>query len=223
MKRSPMITASALALVVACATWVAAGDPYGIPGPQGPGAAGGGGGSAYFHAFLDPRDGISPPGTNSQSVATYDIRNGHPNMEFLASEEDAADGDATVYDDSVDFVFAVPQTYSTSNNVQLTLVWAADGATSGNVVWIVAAEAYGPAEIDLDSDSFDTSQTVTTTTSGTDGNTVSTVFTLTRAQFDDLDAGNLVRLRVTRDSNEALDTLAVRAQLYGVLVEEEAP
>lgn len=216
MKRSPVITASALALVVACATWVAAGDPYGIPGPQGPGAAGGGG-SALFHAFLDPRDGISPPGTSSLSVALYSIRNGHPMLEFPASEEDSTQ------DDSVDFVFRVPDTFTNTNNLQVKWVWSAEGATSGNVVWIVQVEAFGPALIDLDSDSFDTSQTVTTATSGTDGNTVESGIQFTVAEFDGVAAGNLVRLRLTRNSNEALDTLATRAQVFGVSVEEEAP
>lgn len=182
-----------------------------------------GGGSALFAAFLDPRDGISPPGTNSQSVAAYSIRNGHPCMEFPASEEDAADGDATVYDDSVDFVLRVPSTFSTSNNLQVDWVWSAEGATSGNVVWIVEVEAFGPALIDLDSDSFDTAQTVTTATSGTDGNTVTSSIQFTVAEFDGVAAGNLVRIRLTRNSNEALDTLAVRAQVYGMSVEEEAP
>ena len=181
------------------------------------GTDGGGGGSALFHAFLDPRDGISPPGTSSLSVALYSVRNGHPCMEFPASEEDSTQ------DDSVDFIFRVPSTFSTSNNLQVDWVWSAEGATSGNVVWIVEVEAFGPALIDLDSDSFDTAQTVTTATSGTDGNTVTSSIQFTVAEFDGVAAGNLVRIRLTRNSNEALDNLAVRAQVYGISVEEEAP
>lgn len=181
------------------------------------GTDGGGGGSALFHAFLDPRDGISPPGTSSLAVAVYSVRNGHPCMEFPASEEDSTQ------DDSVDFVLRVPSTFSTSNNLQVDWVWSAEGATSGNVVWIVEVEAFGPALIDLDSDSFDTAQTVTTATSGTDGNTVTSSIQFTVAEFDGVAAGNLVRIRLTRNSNEALDNLAVRAQVYGMSVEEEAP
>ena len=180
-------------------------------------AIGGGSGSALFAAFLDPRDGISPPGTSSLSVAAYSVRNGHPCMEFPASEEDSTQ------DDSVDFIFRVPSTFSTSNNLQVDWVWSAEGATSGNVVWIVEVEAFGPALIDLESDSFDTAQTVTTATSGTDGNTVESGIQHTVAEFDGVAAGNLVRIRLTRNSNEALDTLAVRAQVFGVSVEEEAP
>lgn len=176
-----------------------------------------GGGSALFSMHLDPRDGISPPGTSALSVSAYGVRNGHPCQEYPASEEDSTQ------DDSCDFVFAVPQGYDNANNIVIQIVWSAEGATSGNVVWIIEAEVYGPAAIDLDSDSFDTAQTVTTATSGTDGNTVTSTFTLPSSSVDGAGNADLLRLRVTRNSNEALDTLAVRAQVYMILVYEEAP
>jgi hypothetical protein len=177
----------------------------------------GGGGSSYFARFLDPRDGISPPGTSALSVSAYGIRNGHPCQEYPASEEDST------LDDSCDFVLQVPATYTSSNALRVSWVWSAEGATSGDVVWIVEVEKFGPATHDLDSDSFDTAQTVTTTTSGTDGNTVTSAIVHANADFDSVTAGDFVRLRLTRNSNESLDTCSVRAQVFGIVVAEEAP
>lgn len=176
-----------------------------------------GGGSALFSLWLDPRDGIAPPSTTY--AALYDLRNGHPNREFRPSDAP----DSNTEDDSIDFVLAVPVGYDNANNIVVQLIWSADGATSGNVVWILEAEVYGPGANDLDSSSFDTAQTVTTATHATDGGTATSTFTLPASSLDDAGSGDLLRLRVTRNSNEALDTLAVRAQLAGVLVYEEAP
>ena len=174
-------------------------------------------GSALFATWLDPRDGVAPAGTSSLAMALYSTRNGHPVQEFPASEEDATE------DDSCEWVFRLPSTFSSSNNLQIDLLWMAEGATSGDVVWYVEIEAFGATELDLDGSSFDAAQTVTTTTSGTDGNTVLSSFQLANADIDGAAGGDYVRVRITRNSNEAADTLAVRAQLLGVGVEEEAP
>ena len=179
-------------------------------------------GSALFSVWLDPRDGAPPAGANATNSSFIATRGGFYCQEFPASDEGAS-GDPGDADSACEWIFRLPSTFSSSNNVQVDLLWMAEGATTGDVIWLIEVEAFGATELDLDASSFDTAQSVTTTTSGTDGNTVLTSKQHTNAEFDGAAGGDYVRIRVSRDSTDAADTMAVRAQLLGVAIEEEAP
>jgi len=112
----------------------------------------------------------------------------------------------------------MPESYA-AGNIDVSLQWAGDGVTTGDVVWNVEWERVDTG-LDLDADSFATAQTATTTTSGTDGATVVTTITFTQAQADSVAAGERFRLRVTRDADNGSDTMAADAQVIGVWIEE---
>jgi hypothetical protein len=170
-------------------------------------------GSALPFLDLDMRDGYSYPGTSSLAMALHSTRNGHHVEEFPASEEDATQDDSALWQG------VMPDGYA-GGNLLVELTWAAEGATSGATVWLVSFERIGTA-LDIDADSFATALTVTTTTSGTDGIPVVSAITFTQAEADSIAGGECYRVHVVRNSNEALDTLAVRAQLLGLSIEEQ--
>jgi hypothetical protein len=92
-------------------------------------------------------------------------------------------------------------------------------ATTGNVKW--NAEVERTTAQDTDSDSFAAAQTATTTCSGTSGILVETSIQFTSgAQMDSVVAGERFRVRVSRDANDAGDTMAGNAQLLGFYVKE---
>jgi hypothetical protein len=159
--------------------------------------------SGETFAFLKPTD-AEPPSSN---YATLDQRNGHPVLEF----------DQTTNESAV-FSLFMPDSYA-GGGLTVELVWCSETA-SGDVDWDVAIERIGDAQQDIDSDGFAAVQsTDNNTVPGTSGNTDVTTITFTDgAQMDSVAAGEMFRLKVTRDA--ASDTLADDAQLLGVLVRE---
>lgn len=150
--------------------------------------------------FTFPAQAGFPPGSN---MATPVVRNTN-----LALAFDAAT-DETIY-----FRTVMPSDYA-AETITVTVHWRADSATSGAVKWNVAWEAMTG---DIDSDSFDTDQTGTTTTAGTAGNPNTTAITFTQAQADGITAEDEFRLRVTRDADDAGDTMTGDAHVTSVTV-----
>lgn len=151
------------------------------------------------------------PGNNeppSANFATLDSRNLHPCLDF-----DAATNESAV------FSAILPQHYD-GGGVTVYLHYALTSATSGDTDWDVAFERVGDQQLDIDSDSFASVQSVdNTTVPGTSGNVdvVSIAFT-DGAQMDSVAAGELFRLKVTRDA--ASDTATGDAELYAVEIRE---
>lgn len=156
------------------------------------------------YAVFSPLDNQAP----SASFATLTTRN---NIALLGFD-DAADENAI-------FVNALPEGASVGSGLTVNIKWAAASATTGNVVWVVAFMAMD-ATTDIDSDSFDTSATATTATLGTSGFTQTTSITITT--IDSLVAGVAYRLKVTRNADDAADTMAGDAQVSAVEVRSAA-
>jgi hypothetical protein len=93
-------------------------------------------------------------------------------------------------------------------------------ATSGTIGWLVAIERIGDSQLDIDSDSFAGDQTITAATvPATSGHVdVVSVNITNGANMDSLAAGELYRIRVTRDVSN--DTAAADAELHFVNVAE---
>jgi hypothetical protein len=135
-----------------------------------------------------------PPSTN---FATLDTRNNIG----VADYDDATD-------ESLFFMGIIPEAASLGSGLKIRLHWMATTATSGNVVWDVSLERM---TTDLDSDSFDTIASGTAAANGTSG--ILTVTEITLTTIDSVTAGDAFRLKVTRDANNASDTMTGDAEL----------
>ena len=136
----------------------------------------------------------NPPAT---AFATIDQRNSTAVLDF---------DDAT--DESAVFVSIIPEAASLGSGLKIRLHWIATSATSGNVVWDVSLERMNT---DLDADSFSTIASGTAAANGTSG--ILTVTEITLTTIDSVTAGDGFRLKVTRDANNASDTMTGDAEL----------
>jgi hypothetical protein len=160
------------------------------------------GGSKTYAVFVAGLEN-SPPST---AFATLDTRSSIPCLDF---------DDAT--DESAVFMGIIPEGASLGSGLKIRLHWMATTATSGNVVWDVSLERM---TTDLDSDSFDTIASGTAAANGTSG--ILTVTEITLATIDSVTAGDGFRLKVTRDANNASDTMTGDAELIAVEVRSAA-
>jgi hypothetical protein len=159
------------------------------------------GGSKTLATFT-PRD-HQPPAT---AFATLDTRNSIAVLDF----------DPTT-DESAHFVSIIPEGANLASGLKIRLLWTATSATSGDCVWDASLERLNT---DIDSDSFDTLASVTTTTNATSGIPNSSEITLTT--IDSVTAGDGFRLKITRDANNASDTMTGDAELIAVEVQQVA-
>jgi len=151
-----------------------------------------GGGTKTYAVFTAEHN--QPTAT---AFATLDTRNSIAVLDF---------DDAT--DESAVFVGIIPEAASLGSGLKIRLHWMATTATSGNVVWDVSLERM---TTDLDSDSFDTIASGTAAANGTSG--ILTVTEITLTTIDSVTAGDGYRLKITRDANNASDTMTGDAEL----------
>lgn len=147
----------------------------------------------------------------SSAYATADLRNGHPVLLF----DPSADWSAV-------FSGVLPAAYG-GGGLTVTLVWAADTATSGSCRWQAAFERLEAGGTDTDSDSFASAQSAGGTAPGTAGALVYTNVTFTDGgQMDSLAAGEMFRLKVNRDADgtTGTDDMTGNAHLLGVIIKE---
>lgn len=145
----------------------------------------------------------------ASNYATFDTRNNHACLDF-----DQTTGE-TCY-----FTGVMPQHYSDTTGVTVYLHWAGSVVGTNTVGWLVAFERMADGGTDIDADSFASDQTVTA--EAADATTgildVSSVAVTKGANMDSVVAGDLFRLRITR--NVAVDDLAGDAELYAVEIRE---
>ena len=115
------------------------------------------------------------------------------------------------------FSAVLPRSYA-GGGLTVYLHWMATTAITGNVVWTAEIER---CNTDLDADSFAAAQSVTDTCNGTSGiiEVASIAFT-DGAQMDSLAAGEVFRIKVSRDADNGADTLVGDAELVAVEIRE---
>lgn len=148
-----------------------------------------------------------PPSSN---YATADLRNGHPVLDFDAST-----------DESAIFTGLLPRNYS-GGGLTVTVIWAATSATSGNVIWNSAIERLEDEGTDTDADSFATAQASAAVAPGATNGALqyTTITHSSGANMDSLAAGELFRIKITRDADNASDTMVGDAELFGAEIRE---
>lgn len=151
-----------------------------------------------------PNDNEPP----ASDYATLDLRNSHPVLDF----------DDTTNESAV-FSFVMPQNYS-GGGLTLKIGYSMTSATSGDIDIDAALERIGDQQLDVDSDSFAAVNSVDdTTVPGTSGNVDVVQITFTDgADMDSLAAGELGRLKITRDA--VSDTASGDLELHFVEIRE---
>ena len=146
-----------------------------------------------------------PPSSN---YATPDSRNQHRVLDFDASTNESAV-----------FTRVMPDHYD-GGGVTVYIHYSMSSATSDTVDWDVAFERIGDQQLDIDSDSFAAVNSVDNTTVPGDSGDVdiaSVAFT-DGADMDSVAAGELFRIKVTRDASS--DDAAGDAELHRVVIKE---
>lgn len=156
-------------------------------------------------AVFGPAD-YEPPSSN---YAQFGVRNGHPYLAF-----DTTTGWSAI------FSGILPRRYVGTTGLTLVLHTMMASATSGTIGWLISIERMDDSSLDLDADSFASTQTIAAATvPGTSGQTLIQTGTFTSgAQMDSLVAGEQYRLKITRDV--ANDNAAGDAQLVMVELRE---
>jgi len=147
-----------------------------------------------------------PPASNAM---TFDTRNSHPVL----------DADASTNESAV-FSAVMPQHYAGTTGVTVYIHYSMSSATADTVDWDVSFEEIGDQQLDVDGDSFAAVNSVDdTTVPGTSGlvDVVNVTFT-DGADMDNVAAGELFRLKVTRDA--ASDDATGDAELHAVEIRE---
>lgn len=145
----------------------------------------------------------------ASTFATFDLRNGHPVLDFDAGT-----------DESAVWTSVLPRHYG-GGGLTVTIYWSATSATTGNVIWNVQIERIDDEGLDIDADSFASAQAVTAAAPGTTGMVQYSTLTFTSgAQMDSLAAGELFRLKLTRDADNGSDTMTSDAEAIAIEIRE---
>jgi hypothetical protein len=142
----------------------------------------------------------------SSNFATLDTRNGHPCLDF-----DAGTAESAVFTGKMRPSYA-------GTGVTVTIHWAATTATSGNVMWQVAFERVDGQ--DTDSDGFATAQAfAAAAANGTSGTPTKSALNISNgANMDSVVAGDMYRIKITRDATNGSDTMTGDAEVMFVEV-----
>jgi hypothetical protein len=159
------------------------------------------GGGTKTIAVFTPLDN-HPPASN---FATFDVRNSIDVLTFV----DASTTTAI-------FEGIVPEAATLTSGLKVEIKWVASSATSGDVVWQAKVMRLAGTN-NVDTDVYDTAQTVVSTTNGTNGrfNTAEIVLTT----INSVAAGEAYRVAVERVGGNGSDTMSAgTAQLVSVEV-----
>jgi hypothetical protein len=147
-----------------------------------------------------------PPAT---AYATLDLRNNHPVLNF----------DATTNESAV-FRGVLPRHYG-GGGITVYLHVAFASATTNEARFDVSFERIGDAQQNIDSDGFASAQSVDVTAPATSGNVkIANIAFTNGAQIDSIAAGEMFRLKVTRDASNVNDDATGDAQLIAIELKE---
>ena len=106
-----------------------------------------------------------------------------------------------------------------SGNLTVAILWYADTASSGDVVWGAAIKAITPDTDtqDVETDAFATASTVTDSHLGTTGQRLHKA-TITVSNLDSLAASDHVQLKLYRDADSGADTMSGDAHVQKIIV-----
>lgn len=123
-------------------------------------------------------------------------------------------------DEYLDFYCQLDPSYA-GRGLTVRLAWAAASATSGNCIWRAAIRAFVDDTDDIDVSHTYDYNSITVAAASASGEIVYDDVTFTSgSDMDSLAAGEFFILRVTRDADNASDTMTGDAQLVAVSIRE---
>jgi len=96
----------------------------------------------------------------------------------------------------------------------VSIIWAVNGTVTGDVYWTVEFERVQIGITSLATDSFGPATGVATAAAAINIATSTAITCTTGANIDNLAAGEALRLRVSRDPTNVLDTLTGEGEPY---------
>jgi hypothetical protein len=141
------------------------------------------------------------------------------------------DGQGNIYagfdaatDEEIEVSGELVSQFQNTGDITLRIRWRADTATTGNVVWSAQIEALSADDaVDTDSaSSFAAAQTVTDAAPAAAGRQTVAEITFTQAEADSPAAGDRIRIRLSRDANNASDTMAGDAEILAIELRDAA-
>lgn len=142
----------------------------------------------------------------ASSYATLDVRNGHLVLDFDAAA-----------DESMVFGGVLPAHYG-GGDLDIELHWTSTSATSGNVRWLAALEK--TSGTDIDADGFGTASSASAAAPAAAGTLTKSTLSVSAADAGNPTAGDALRLKVTRDADDAADSMTGDAELWAVHLRE---
>ena len=142
----------------------------------------------------------------ANGYATLDVRNGHAVLDFDAAA-----------DESMVFGGVLPAHYG-GGDLDIELHWTSTSATSGNVRWLAALEK--TSGTDIDADGFGTASSATAAAPAAAGTLTKSTLNVSAADAGNPTAGDALRLKVTRDADDAADSMTGDAELWAVHLRE---
>ncbi len=155
---------------------------------------------------------VIPPGLAelpASAFATFDARN----VALILDFDDTTD-------ESAEFPGFMPRHYG-GGGITVTIGWMATTAITGNVVWNVAFKSFTEDADDLDTKAFAAANAVTDAAPSAAGEVKNATVTFTDgADMDSVAAGEYFRMELTRDADNASDTLVGDAELLFIEIKE---
>lgn len=150
---------------------------------------------------------VSEPPTSN--FATFDIRN----VVLVLDFDDAVD-------ESVEFAGFMPRHYG-GGGITVTIGWMATAAIINDCIWDISFKSISDDADDLDSKAFAAVNSVTDVAPSASGEVAYAEVTFTDgADMDSIAAGEYFRLKISRDANNASDTLVGDAELVFIEIKE---
>lgn len=176
-----------------------------IIGPFITGTASASGGIEWQITFK-PRDNEPPSG----SYATLDERNIHPVLDFSPTTDEAAVFTSVMHHD-----------YNGPTGTSVAIHYSMETATTGTIVWQAAWERIGEGQQDIDTDGFAAFNSISGVVPSTSGHVDVLLVQFTDgADMDNVSAGELFRLKIQRDADNASDSAPGDAELHAVVLRE---
>ncbi len=156
-------------------------------------------------ARFTPLDNQPPAATFS----TFDTRNSIALLDYDADTNESAV-----------FVGTIPDGADFTTGLSVRIMWMASTATSGNVVWTTAFERCNGSN--LNSDNFAAGiDSAPAPANGTSGIITVTTINHSGAQIGGLVAGDLFRVKLTRNATSGSDTMTGDAELIAIEIRQQ--